>query len=138
MPLKANYWCAFVLAAMRTLRENGSMAVVLPAAWDYARYARRVRDAVTAAFGEVTVVRSASPLFPGVLEGAVVVVAQKRGERPCVLRRVEVPEPKRPFKHLLRWAKARFLVLRRCSGRSGRIAERRFVLAACSMFVSGE
>jgi hypothetical protein len=90
--LKGNYWCAFVLSAIRTLRLGGGLAVVLPAAWDYARYAGRVRAAVMRAFGDVTVVRSAMPLFPGVLDGAVVVIAKERGKQPATLRRVEVSD----------------------------------------------
>lgn len=92
MALKANYWCAFILSGMRALRVGGAMAAVLPAAWDYARYARRIREAVASGFGEVTVIRSASPLFPGVLDGAVVVVAKQRGAQPCVSHRVEVED----------------------------------------------
>ncbi|NJL27303.1 MAG: hypothetical protein HC897_05120 [Thermoanaerobaculia bacterium] len=89
IPLKANYWCAFVLAAMRALRPGGCMAAVLPAAWDYARYARAIREAVIDGFGEVTVVRSLKPLFPGVLEGAVVVIAKDRLGPGRILRRLE-------------------------------------------------
>ena len=48
LPLRANYWCAFVLRALECLRANGSMVVVLPAAWDFAKYAARVREKVEA------------------------------------------------------------------------------------------
>jgi len=90
--LKANYWCAFVLTAMRMVRTNGSMAALLPAAWEYARYAHAVRQAVVDGFGEVTAIRSTSPLFPGVLEGAVVIIARKRTQQPNTFRRIEVPD----------------------------------------------
>lgn len=90
LPFKANYWAAFLLTAIDCLREGGSLVAVLPAAWDFAKYARRVRENVERAFGEVVVVRCASPLFPKVREGVVVVVALNRGARSCCSRRVEV------------------------------------------------
>ncbi len=92
LSLKANYWAAFLIAAINCLREGGSLVAVLPAAWDFARYAARVRESVAQAFGEVTVVRCRSPLFPTVQEGVVIVAAFNRGARPSVQRRVEVPD----------------------------------------------
>ena len=90
LPLKANYWAAFLLTAVECVREGGSLVAVLPAAWDFATYARKVRETVEQAFGEVIVVRCASPLFPQVQEGVVVVVALGRGEKSRASRRVEV------------------------------------------------
>lgn len=92
LPFKANYWCAFVLRAVECLRQGGSLVAVLPAAWDFAKYAAPVRDSVARSFGEVTVIRCASPLFPTVQDGAVVVACARRGDRPCTVRRVEVPD----------------------------------------------
>lgn len=92
LPFKANYWCAFVVRALDCVRPNGSMVVVLPAAWDFAKYAVRVRETVEQGFGEIVVVRCASPMFPTVKEGAVVVAAFQRGAQPCTVRRVEVPD----------------------------------------------
>lgn len=89
--LTANYWCAFMLLAIEAVRAGGSMVAVLPASWDYARYAVAVRKALRDAFGDVTEIRSASPLFPEVLEGAVVVVAKNRGGLGKTWRRLEVP-----------------------------------------------
>lgn len=88
--LNANYWCAFVLRAMQVLTPHGSMVVVLPAAWDYARYAQPIREAVGEAFGEVIEIRSAKPLFPHVLEGSIVIVARNRGGEESVWKRIEV------------------------------------------------
>jgi predicted RNA methylase len=92
LPLKANYWAAFLLTAINCVREGGSLVAVLPAAWDFAKYAARVREDVERAFGEVNVVRCASPLFPNVQEGVVVLVAFGRGAQSCTSRRVEVPD----------------------------------------------
>jgi len=90
LPFKANYWAAFLLTAINCVRDRGSLVAVLPAAWDFAKYAARVRASVERAFGEVIVVRCASPLFPKVQEGVVVVVALNRGAHSCTHRRVEV------------------------------------------------
>lgn len=92
LPLKANYWCAFVVQALLCLREGGSLVAVLPAAWEYAKYAKRVRETVERAFGEVVVVRCASPLFSDVREGAVVIACYRRGHQPCTVRRTEVAD----------------------------------------------
>jgi adenine-specific DNA-methyltransferase len=90
--LTANYWCAFILRAIETLRPGGSLVAVLPASWDYASYARPVRAAVGAAFATVTEIRSATPLFPKVLEGAVVVVATNKGGTSAGWERIEAPD----------------------------------------------
>jgi len=90
LPLKANYWAAFLLTAVECVREGGSLVAVLPAAWDFAAYAASVRETVELAFGEVVVVRCASPLFPRVQEGVVVVAAFNRGSPARTYRRLEV------------------------------------------------
>jgi adenine-specific DNA-methyltransferase len=92
LPLKSNYWAAFVLKAVQCVRSGGSLVAVLPAAWDFAKYATDVRDSVAQAFEEVVVVRCASPLFPKVQEGVVVVAAFNRGAQPKLCRRIEVPD----------------------------------------------
>jgi hypothetical protein len=74
--LRSNYWCAFLSACLRVLANDGSLAFVLPAAWDYALYASHVRDTVHQQFESVEVHRSLEPLFPHVREGCVVLVAK--------------------------------------------------------------
>jgi adenine-specific DNA-methyltransferase len=88
--LNANYWCAFVLSAIQVVRPRGCMVAVLPAAWEYARYAQPIREAVGDAFGEVIEIRSTRPLFPDVLEGSIVLVARERGSERSIWRRAEV------------------------------------------------
>jgi adenine-specific DNA-methyltransferase len=106
LSLGSNYWCAFVLQALRCLRKRGRMAVVLPAAWDYARYARAVRDAVYGGFREVIVLRSAAPIFmPTAKEGSVVVVGLDRGQTPTAVRRIDVANPELLADELKRLAK---------------------------------
>lgn len=80
--LRSNYWCAFLAASLRTLKADGSLAFVLPAAWEYALYAERLRNCILRSFRSVEVHRSREPLFPGVREGSVVLVAQGFGQLP--------------------------------------------------------
>jgi adenine-specific DNA-methyltransferase len=86
--LRSNYWCAFLSACFRVLANHGSLAFVLPAAWDYAQYASDVRRAVHQQFQSVEVHRSREPLFPEVREGCVVLVA--KGYRKAPARSVRI------------------------------------------------
>ena len=74
--LRSNYWCAFLSASLGVLKPEGSLAFVLPAAWDYAQYARELRERVLSSFRSVEVHRSLEPLFPNVREGRVVLIAR--------------------------------------------------------------
>ena len=74
--LRSNYWCAFLSACLGLLKPDGSLAFVLPAAWDYALYAHRLRERVLSSFKSVEVHRSLEPLFPKVREGRVVLLAK--------------------------------------------------------------
>ncbi|WP_396127202.1 Eco57I restriction-modification methylase domain-containing protein [Edaphobacter bradus] len=75
--LSSNYWAAFLSASIRLLSEGGSLAFVLPAAWEYASYAKPLRETVNLSFASVAVHRCLKPLFPGVQEGCVVLIAQR-------------------------------------------------------------
>lgn len=79
LQLKANYWSAFLLACLRVLAPGGRLAAVLPAAWDYARYAEPFRRHFPALFGTFHVYRSRAPLFGEVQEGSVVLIAHDYG-----------------------------------------------------------
>lgn len=87
---RSNYWCPFVLRAITTLRDGGSLVAVLPASWDYADYAAIAREEVYRSFGKVYVIRSTKPLFPRVKEGSVIVVGHGRGEPQSTISRIEV------------------------------------------------
>ena len=91
LPLKANYWTAFLLACLRVLAPGGALAAVLPAAWDYARYASQVRRDLPRLFGSFCVYRSLKPLFGDVQEGSVVVVAHDFGAATGTSSRIEAP-----------------------------------------------
>lgn len=80
--LRSNYWCAFLSASLRVLANHGSLAFVLPAAWDYAHYAADVRRIVHERFHSIEVHRSREPLFPDVREGCIVLVAKGYRKNP--------------------------------------------------------
>lgn len=92
LPGTANYWCAFVVAAIRSLRPGGALCAILPASWDFADYSKPFRDLVADSFERVTVVRSRSPLFPDVQDGSIVLIAHNRGGAPQPGVRVEVKD----------------------------------------------
>ncbi len=79
LPGTANLWAAFVAAAVRQLRAGGSLAFVLPAAWDYADYASGLRAWLPTLFREFHVFRCVRPLFAEVEEGSVVILGRGFG-----------------------------------------------------------
>lgn len=76
---KANYWYVFMLQSIHLVEQGGSIAAVLPAAWDFADYARPLRTGIGSLFASVEVHRCSEPLFESVQEGSVVVVARGKG-----------------------------------------------------------
>jgi hypothetical protein len=74
--LGANAWFAFLCASITLLRVRGSLAFVLPAAWDYADYAAPLRHVIGGVFEDVVVHRCRQPLFETVLDGSIVLVAR--------------------------------------------------------------
>lgn len=89
---RANTWYAFLQASIRLLAPGGSLAFLLPAAAEYADYCRSAREAATSVFQRVDLVRSRSPLFSDVEEGAIVLVCRGKGHRPGEFRRHEVAD----------------------------------------------
>jgi len=87
--MRSNYWCAFLAACLRLLKPDGSLAFVLPAAWDYALYAAELRDRVLKSFRCVEVHRSLEPLFPDVREGSVVLIAKGYMQEPETATRID-------------------------------------------------
>ena len=87
--LKANYWCAFLVSALRLIAPNGSLCMVLPAAWDYADYAGALRARAPLRFRAFEVYRSREPLFGPVQDGCVVIVGRGFGASPTRTERFE-------------------------------------------------
>lgn len=77
VPGKANCWYAFLCAALFLLKEGGSLGFILPAAWEYAEYAARLREDLSACFQVLEIHRSHKPLFPAVQEGSVVLIGRR-------------------------------------------------------------
>ena len=59
---------AFLIAGMRLLKPGGSLAYVLPAAYEYANYARALREVCEASFYELDVHRVSVPMFDKVCQ----------------------------------------------------------------------
>jgi len=87
--LRANSWYAFVCAALNLLKPGAAIAFVLPAAWEYADYAAPVRNKMGRWFRSVRVYRCLRPLFEGVLDGSVVLIAEGWGSGPGAVSRSE-------------------------------------------------
>lgn len=90
--LSANTWYAFLLRAVELLKKQGSLAFVLPAACEYADYCRPGREAIAGLFERTDLVRSRTPLFSDVQEGAAVLVCQRKGASGGLFRRHEVDD----------------------------------------------
>jgi hypothetical protein len=88
---QANTWYAFMVSAIRLLRDEGELAFVLPSAAEYADYAFAARGLIRERFRSVELYRCRRPLFEGVQEGTVVVVARGYGRGPGQFRRREFP-----------------------------------------------
>jgi hypothetical protein len=72
-----NSWFAFLCAAINVLRENGSLCFLLPAAFEYANYARGLRSKMPDHFEHVSVYRSHKPLFKHVQDGSIILLARR-------------------------------------------------------------
>lgn len=81
IPPGSNYWYAFLCSSIALLKPAGSIGFVLPAAWDYADYARNLRSTIHEFFGDVVIHRCQKPLFDNVQEGAVVLIARDFGKK---------------------------------------------------------
>lgn len=89
---RANCWAAFLLASIRLLRDGGSLVFLLPAAWEYAGYARALRRRIGHWFSSVSVIRSREPMCDNVSDANVVVVASGFRHGPKALQHIEVTD----------------------------------------------
>jgi adenine-specific DNA-methyltransferase len=85
----SNMWHAFVLCTIRLLREGGSLGFVLPSAVEYAEYSGSLRKAIRDRFESIELLRCRRPLFSGVQEGTVVVIARGYKQGPFKFSRKE-------------------------------------------------
>lgn len=84
--LRSNYWVPFVLASLSILARGGAACFVLPAAWDYANYAKPLRERLPSVFREFFVLRSSGLLFENVQDGCIVILG--RGFKEANIRAV--------------------------------------------------
>ena len=89
VPATGNYWCAFLCASVALIKKGGALCFVVPAAWDYADYAMRIKRWLSEECRELETHRSWTPLFAGVQDGSVVVVMRGVGEPHQSSRRYE-------------------------------------------------
>lgn len=75
----ASSWAAFVVHASRFLKEDGRLALVLPAELLHARYAAPVRRHLMQRFREVTLVLFEQLVFPDVMSEVVLLLAKGTG-----------------------------------------------------------
>lgn len=97
----SNTWYAFVLAALRLLRPDGSIAFVLPSAAEYADYSSAIRSAVRDSFATLEVFRCRRPLFGNVQEGTVVAIGRGYQSGPCRVRRREFDDKEQLISSLI-------------------------------------
>ena len=86
---QGNVWLAFLLASVQLLKPRGSLAFILPAAWDYADYSRAARTELPSKFRDFRVIRSKRPLFDAVEEGSIVLVGNGFSLEPTLSLRQE-------------------------------------------------
>lgn len=88
LTLAANYWVAFLLAGMKLLNPGGTLAYILPAAWEYADYASPIRRLCETSFRELDVHRVLKPMFDEVEDGSVLLVGRGYREQQSRATRV--------------------------------------------------
>ena len=82
LPGTANYWTSFLVAGLNLLSPGGSIAYVLPAAWEYANYAKSLRRYCANSFQRLEVHRVSQPMFQTVSDGSVLLVGRGYLQRP--------------------------------------------------------
>jgi adenine-specific DNA-methyltransferase len=75
----SNYWHAFFCVSLRLLRPGGGVSFILPAAWDFATYAAALRNHVQRHFSRIEIHRTHKPIFTGVQDGCIIILADGYG-----------------------------------------------------------
>jgi adenine-specific DNA-methyltransferase len=78
LPQLTSSWAPFVAHAVTFIRQDGRLAMILPAEIIHAAYARPVRDLLRNRFDEVAIASFRKAVFPGVQEEVVVLLASGR------------------------------------------------------------
>ena len=94
LPQLTSSWAPFLVHATRFLRRGGRLAFILPEELVHTLYADPVRRYLRGRFGEVTVISFKRPVFPGVQEKVVLLLAEGFGVPSMgLLRLVEAEDP---------------------------------------------
>jgi adenine-specific DNA-methyltransferase len=75
IPRGANYWLAFMYASVGLLEKGGTLAFLLPAAYEYADYAAHWRSWIATSFAHTYTFRVERRLFADVQDGSVILIA---------------------------------------------------------------
>lgn len=78
-----NAWVPFVLASMALLRPGGRLGMVVPAELMHVRHAQSLRSFLVATCSRLVVVDPVRLWFNDTLQGAVILLAEKRRSRGC-------------------------------------------------------
>src|SRR5271157_2710074 len=89
VPSNSNTWFAFLCGCIHILQKGGNLALILPAAWDYAGYAAPLRESLPKLFREFFTFRSRKPLFDDVQDGSIIIVGRGYEQEHQSSRRVE-------------------------------------------------
>lgn len=73
-------WMPFVAKAVKQLRDQGRLALVLPLDFTYVRYARPLWDLLGRSFGRLRVVRCRERVFPDILQNVLILLAEEKGQ----------------------------------------------------------
>jgi len=83
-----NAWVPFVIAGLSLLRPGGRLAVVVPTELLHVLHAQGLRDYLRRCCAQLLVLDPEDLLFPGLLQGTVLLLAEKRPEHdesPCAV-----------------------------------------------------
>ena len=85
----SNLWFAFLRSSLSLLKPDGSMAFVVPAAYEYADYAAVLRSEIYKHFRSFETHRCHIPLFPDVQDGCIVLLGRGYDRENAVHKRFE-------------------------------------------------
>jgi adenine-specific DNA-methyltransferase len=72
----SNLWFAFLRASLSLLKPGGTIGFIVPAAFEYAHYASRLRSRIHKHFEDFEVHRCSEPLFDDVRDGCVILIGR--------------------------------------------------------------
>ena len=86
-----NAWVCFMVAAVRLLEDNGSIAMVIPAEIMQVKYAESLREYLSDCLSEITIVNFQKIVFDDIEQETIVFIG-KKGTTKKGIRVIEVPD----------------------------------------------